>query len=604
MHLSRIFLGFNTIFRPTANNSIMERTHLSKSARYRLNIQIAKYLPIISWLKTYSRQDFDGDLFAGIITAILLVPQGIAYAMLAGLPAQMGLYASIIPPAIYAVLGTSRTLSVGPVSIAAIMVASALSLPDIKNLGDPAQSALILGAESGLMMLAMAMTNMGSMVNFISHPVLAGFTSGAAILIILSQLPPLAGLAQPSCGTDLNCYQHYVQGYNFQALAIGSIALAVLIFFGKPLNGLLKLANAPLSLVTAIIKCGPLLVVLLSTWVVIRLDLHSQHGLAVVGAIPSGFPLFTLNFFILEKWRVLLPSAAFIALIAYVESVAIAKVTANLRGEKIIPNQELTALGMANLVTAITGGMPVAGGFSRTMVNFSAGARTQMAMLIAALLLGIAVVYCSTWFADIPKTALSAIIIMAVFRLVRIRHIFHTWNYDRGDGIAELMTMVGVLLLGIEQGIALGIVLTIASQLRKASHPHIAVVGRVPKTEHYRNVNRHTVETWHHLLLVRIDESLTFANISFVEDYLTDELNRQPNIKHVVLIFTSVSDIDTTALEALESINEGIKARGKTLNIAEAKGPVMDKLSKTEFLELLKPGKVFFRTEDAAKELG
>ena len=582
----------------------MEKTHLSKSARYRLNFQLAKYLPIISWLKTYTRQDFDGDLFAGIITAILLVPQGIAYAMLAGLPAQMGLYASIIPPAIYAVLGTSRTLSVGPVSIAAIMVASALTLPEIKDLGDPAQSALILGAESGLMMLAMAMTNMGSLVNFISHPVLAGFTSGAAILIILSQLPPLAGLAQPLCGTDLNCYQHYVQGYNFQALALGSIALAVLIFFGKPLNGLLKITKTPLSLVTAITKCGPLLVVLLSTWVVIRLDLHRQHGLAVVGAIPSGFPPFTLNFFILEKWRVLLPSAAFIALIAYVESVAIAKVTANLRGEKIIPNQELTALGIANLAAAITGGMPVAGGFSRTMVNFSAGARTQMAMLIAALLLGIAVVYCSTWFADIPKTALSAIIIMAVFRLVRIRHIIHTWNYDRGDGIAELMTLVGVLLLGIEQGIALGIVLTIASQLRKASHPHIAVVGRVPKTEHYRNVNRHTVETWHHLLLVRIDESLTFANISFVEDYLIDELNRQPNIKHVVLIFTSVSDIDTTALEALGSINEGIKARGKTLNIAEAKGPVMDKLSKTEFLELLKPGKVFFRTEDAAKELG
>lgn len=574
------------------------------ASRYPLIHQLAKYLPIVSWLKSYSRQDFDGDLFAGIITAILLVPQGIAYAMLAGLPAQMGLYASIVPTAIYALLGTSRTLSVGPVSIAAIMIASALSIPEIKGLGDPAHSALILAAESGLIMLAMALTNMGSLVNFISHPVLAGFTSGAAILIIMSQLPPLSGLAQPACGMEISCYQHYVQGYNLETLALGGMALVVLVFFGKPLNALLKMTKMPLALVTAISKCGPLLVVFVSTWAVIRFDLHRQHGLPVVGAIPSGFPPFTVNFLNLEKWRLLLPSAAFIGLIAYVESVAIAKVTANLRGEKIIPNQELTALGVANLATALTGGMPVAGGFSRTMVNFSAGARTQMAMLIAAALLGIAVVYCSSWFVDIPKTALSAIIIIAVFRLVRIRHIIHTWNYDRGDGIAELMTLFGVLLLGIEEGIAVGIILTIASQLRKASHPHIAVVGRVPKTEHYRNVNRHTVETWHHLLLVRIDESLTFANINFVEDYLADELNRQPNIKHVVLIFTSVSDIDTTALEALESINEGIKASGRTLNIAEAKGPVMDKLRKTDFLELLKPGKVFFRTEDAAKQLG
>lgn len=582
----------------------MERTEPSMFAQYTLNTRLAKYLPIVSWLRTYSRQDLNGDLFAGIITAILLVPQGIAYAILAGLPAQMGLYASIIPPAVYALLGTSRSLSVGPVSIAAIMVASALALPEIKSLGNTTESALILGAESGVIMLVMALTNLGSLINFISHPVLAGFTSGAAVLIVLSQLPPLAGLPQPECGIDIACYANYLQSYNLQTLLMGIASVIVLVFFGKPLSSLLKMIGTPLSLATAISKCGPLVVVFLSTWAVVQLDLHDQHGLSVVGAIPSGLPPFSLNFLNVEKWRLLLPSAAFIGLIAYVESVAIAKVTANLRGEKIIPNQELTALGVANLATAFTGGMPVAGGFSRTMVNFSAGARTQMAMLIAAGLLAIAVVYCSSWFADIPKTALSAIIIIAVIRLVRIRHIIHTWNYDRGDGIAELVTLLGVLLLGIEQGIALGIVLTIASQLRKASHPHIAVVGRVPKTEHYRNVNRHVVETWHHLLLVRIDESLTFANINFVEDYLIDELNRQPNIKHVVLIFTSVSDIDTTALESLESINEFIKAAGKTLNIAEAKGPVMDKLSKTEFLELLKPGKVYFRTEDAARELG
>jgi sulfate permease, SulP family len=566
--------------------------------------QIAQYLPITDWLKTYTRQDFNSDIFAGIITAILLVPQGIAFAILAGLPPQMGLYASILPSACYVLLGTSRTLSVGPVSIAAIMIASALATPDIAALGDPVQSAVILAAESGLIMLLMAVLQMGGLVNFISHPVLAGFTSGAALLIIASQLPQLVGLKTPACGFDVVCYQQYLQSYNTATFILGIFSINLLIFFAYPLGTLLKKTNLPLTLVTSVSKCGPLLTIFLATLAVTRWDLQGQHGVALVGQVPSGFPSISINFVNFEKWRILFPSATFIALIAYVESVAIAKVTANLRGEKISPNQELIALGAANLVTAVSGGMVVAGGFSRTMVNFSAGAKTQMAMLIAAILLGLSVTFFSTWFANIPKAALAAIIIIAVFRLVRIRHIFHTWNYDRGDGIAELVTLLGVLVLGIEKGITLGIILTLTSQLRKASHPHIAVVGRIPKTEHYRNIKRHAVETWHHLLLVRIDESLTFANISYIEDYLADELNRQPNIKHVVLIFTSVSDIDATALEGLEKINQTIQQSGKTLNISEAKGPILDKLGKTDFLEQLKPGKVFFRTEDAAKELG
>lgn len=565
--------------------------------------RLAQFFPIIGWLKTYSRQDINDDLFAGVITAILLVPQGIAYAILAGLPPQLGLYASILPPIVYALLGTSRTLSVGPVSIAAIMIAGALTAPEISELGNPAQSALILSAESGLMMLVMALLRMGGLVNFISHPVLAGFTSGAALLIIGSQLPQLAGLKVPSCGVELDCYSRYVSGIDTATSLISIVSLGLLIFFGKPVTALLKKIGATLSLVTAISKCGPLLTVILATLAVNRFNLAEQH-VAVVGNVPSGFPELSADFIDWQKAHLLLPYAAFIALIAYVESVAIAKVTANLRGQKIIPNQELIALGVANMVASMSGGMPVAGGFSRTMVNFSAGARTQMAMLIAAGFLALAVIFFSPWFADIPKSALAAIILVAVFRLVRIKHIFHTWNYDRADGMAEVATLLGVVILGIEEGIALGIVLTIASHLRKTSQPHIAIVGRVPDTEHFRNIKRHSVETWHHLLLVRIDENLTFANISFIEDYLESELRRQPNTRHIVLIFTSVSDIDTTALEALELFNQSLQASGKTLNVSEAKGPVLDKLQKTDFIEQLKPGKVFFRTEDAVKELG
>ena len=567
-------------------------------------LRLTKLFPIIGWLKTYTRQNFNDDLFAGIITAILLVPQGIAYAILAGLPPQLGLYASILPPVVYALFGTSRTLSVGPVSIAAIMIASALTAPEVSALGNPVQSALILSAESGIIMLLMALLRMGGLVNFISHPVLTGFTSGASILIIANQLPLTLGLKSLSCGIEIGCYTDYLKTSNIITLLISLTAFGLLLFFGKPLTAVLKRAGIKLSLVTAISKCGPLLTVLLATLAVNYFNLAAQHNVAVVGQVPSGFPALSLNFINIEKWRILLPYAAFIALIAYVESVAIAKVTANFRGEKIVPNQELIALGAANLATAISGGMPVAGGFSRTMVNFSAGARTQMAMLIAAAILALSVIFFSSSFENIPKSALAAIILVAIFRLVRIKHIFHTWNYDRGDGLAELVTLLGVLLLGIEEGIILGIILTIASNLRKTSQPHIAVVGRVPETEHYRNIKRHSVETWHHLLLVRIDENITFANINYIEDYLAAELRRQPNIRHVVLIFTSVSDIDTTALEALENFNHALQASGKTLNIAEAKGPVLDKLQKTDFLEQLKPGKMFFCTEDAAKALG
>jgi SulP family sulfate permease len=564
---------------------------------------LTRLFPIVGWLKTYTRQEFNGDLFAGIITAILLVPQGIAYAILAGLPPQLGLYASILPPILYALFGTSRTLSVGPVSIAAIMIASALTAPEISDLGNPVQSALILSAESGIIMLLMALLRMGGLVNFISHPVLTGFTSGAALLIIGSQLPQLFGLKTPACGFDAACYSHYFSGLVPATLFIGFAALGLLLFFGRPLVFMLKQMGMRPSLITAISKCGPLLTVIMATLAVDYLNLPGQQNVAVIGQIPSGFPELRFNFASAGKWKLLLPYSGFIALIAYVESVAIAKVTANFRGEKITPNQELIALGAANIAASLSGGMPVAGGFSRTMVNFYAGARTQMAMLIAASILALAVIFFSPWFENIPKAALAAIILIAIFPLVRLKNILHTWDYDRGDGIAETVTLLGVLVLGIEEGITLGIILTIISHLRKTSQPHIAVVGRIPDTEHYRNIKRHSVQTWSDLLLLRIDESITFANINYIEDFINTELRRQPDIKHIVLIFTSVSDIDTTALEMLENLNHALQAAKKTLHIAEAKGPVLDKLEKTDFLKQLQPGKVFFRTEDAVKEL-
>jgi SulP family sulfate permease len=379
-------------------------------------------------------------------------------------------------------------------------------------------------------------------------------------------------------------------------------SLGLLLFFGKPLSFVLKKIGLSTALVTAISKCGALVTIVVTTLAVIHLNLTTVHHVSIVGEIPAGLPSLHIDFINFEKWKILAPSASFIALIAYVESVAIAKVVANLHGERINPNQELIALGFSNFATAISGGMPVAGGFSRTMVNFSAGARTQIAMVIAALILSFAVVFCSSWFQNIPKAALAVIILVAVVPLIKIKNIYHTWHYDKGDGIAELMTFLGVLTLGIEEGITLGIFLTFISHLRKTSKPHIAVVGRIPNTRHYRNINRHKVETWEHLLLMRIDESITFANINYIEEFIAQELKKSSKIKHLVLIFSSVSDIDMTALETLGQLSSQLKKESITLNIAEAKGFMLDKLQNSDFFNQLN-GQLFFDTETAIQTL-
>ncbi len=565
--------------------------------------RLTALFPCFDWLRDYKRTDFTSDLIAGIITAILLVPQGIAYAMLAGLPAQVGLYASILPPAIYALLGTSRTLSVGPVSIAAIMIASALTTPEIIGQGDPVTNAMILAAETGIILLLLSVFRMGTLVNFISHPVLVGFTSGAAILIMYSQLGHLFGIGKLGCGLNLQCYVDHLNHIKPIAMTIGLLSVAALIFFSKALPHLFERLNVNSLLATAISKSGPLLVVLAGAYIALKLSTGDGIISPTVGSVPAGLPDFSIDLIYSNTWQLLFPAAVFIALIAYVESIAIAKVTANLRRQRIKPNQELIALGSANLAASLTGGMPVAGGFSRTMVNFSAGAVTQMAMLIAAGLLACSVLFFTDVFEHILKTSLAAVILVAIAPLVKPNAILKYWRYDRSDAIAATVTLVGVLSMGIEQGLGLGIAITLLSYLWRTSRPHLAVVGEVANTEHFRNIERHDVETWPHMLLIRVDENLTFANAGYIENYIHYEVIQRPDLQHVVLIFASVSYIDTTGLEALENLQISLATNQITLHLAEVKGPVMDKLAQTSFVEKLTPGKVFFRTHEAVTEL-
>lgn len=564
------------------------------------------WLPLLSSLKNYGSDVFARDLIAGTITAILLVPQGIAYALLAGMPPQAGLYASILPPLIYALIGTSRVMAVGPVSVAAIMVASALSAPEIQGQGNYLSNALVLALESGLILLTMASLRMGTLVNFISHPVLTGFTGGAAILIIGSQVPALLGLPKFACANSpdfVRCAFRYLGESNLVSAALGFACLILLLLFNGPVPAwLIRIKLSP-AWVTAITKTGPLLVVILATLTVSGFALDQDYRVLTVGKVPSGLPQIDFRFLGADTWVLLLPSALFISLVAYVESVAIAKYVANLRRQRIDPNRELIALGLANILASVSSSMPVAGGFSRTMVNFAAGAQTQIASIITAALLAFSVMFFTPWFALIPKTTLAAIILLAIAPLIKFKAMAHILLLDRNDGIAAFATLSGVLLLGIEAGLSLGIVLTLLGYLWRTSRPHIAVVGRVPYTEHFRNVLRHAVETWPHLLLIRVDENLTFANSAFVEDFITAELVRRPKVRHIVLIATAISYVDTTAREMLENLSASLRASGITLHLSEVKGPVMDELERGLLLQQIRPGRVFFRTSEAIEAL-
>jgi len=565
----------------------------------------ARGIPALSWLRGYTRADFNADLIAGTITAILLVPQAMAYALLAGLPPQVGLYASVVAPIAYAFIGSSRTLSVGPVSVAAIMVATTLASAGLSGGGQDLSNALVLALEIGVILLAMAAMRLGAIVNFLSHPVLSGFTSGAAIVILLTQVAPLLGISAGPTTTSHEVFAAIVTNIHntkLATLAVGAASIVLLLLAENPLQRLLRRLSDQ-EWVGALARTGPLLVVLLATFAAVTLELDKTYGVSTVGTIPQGLANVDLGFLQQDTWIALLPSAALIAFIGYVESISIAKILANRRRQRINANQELAGLGAANIAAALTGGMPVAGGFGRTMVNYAAGARTQMASVITALLIGGTLLWLAEFFARLPKAALGAVIVVAVARLIDISTLRHAWRYQRSDAAVLLVTLASVLLLGIEVGLVNGILLSLVVYVWRGSRPHMAIVGRVPDTEHFRNINRHAVETWPSLALVRVDESLTFTNIGVVEDFIAAHIARQPEVKHVVLVCNAVNHIDSSALEALERLIASLREAGVTVHLAEVKGPVLDALARVDFSLHLAPGKVFFRTVDAVTAL-
>ncbi|MBE2220682.1 MAG: solute carrier family 26 protein [Anaerolineae bacterium] len=567
---------------------------------------LTKYVPLLSWGRSYQKEWLTGDLLAGLIVAIMLVPQGMAYALLAGLPAQVGLYASIFPLLIYGLLGSSRVLAVGPVAIVSIMVAGAVGAIAEPGTAVYLQMALTLAFLAGLIQALMGLFRLGFLVNFLSHPVLAGFTSAAAIVIGFSQLKHLLGLSTPQLDfiNTITYTSHHIAETNMTTLVIGLTGIIVLVYFKYALGGQLKRLGLPNHIRIPLTKSGPLVIVLLGTLAVLFLGLNQTASVKVVGEVPAGLPPLTIPSFDLSVWRTLLPTALTISFVGFMESFSVAKSLASKKRQHVESNQELFGLGMANLGAAFTGGYPVTGGFSRSVVNYEAGANTGLASIITAVLMALAVIFLTPLFYYLPQALLAAIILVAVVGLIDIKSFRHIWAYNKVDGISMIITFFSVLAVGIEAGILVGVAAAILLFVWRTSRPHVAIVGRMGNSQVYRNVLRHEVQTCPTAIAMRVDESLYFANTKYLEDTILAQVADNPEVNHLVLIATAVNFIDASALETLETLQAELRDSGVELHLAGIKGPVMDRLKQIGFVDHFGPQYIHFRTHDAMAAIG
>lgn len=561
--------------------------------------RLARHLPCLEWGKQYDKAAAAKDSLAALIVTLMLIPQSLAYAMLAGLPPVTGLYASILPLIAYTLFGTSRTLAVGPVAVVSLMTAAALGPLFTSGSAAYAGAALLLALMSGAVLLAMAVLRLGFLANFLSHPVISGFISASGILIALGQLKHILGISVAG-DNALQLLRGLIQGLpetHPPTLAIGTISLVFLFLVRSRLGRWLqRLGMAPRTAGT-LSKIGPVVALLLAIAAVSGFQLAAA-GVRVVGEVPQGLPSLSVPPLDLALILQLLPAAVLISLVGFVESVSVAQTLAAKRRERIEPNQELVALGGANIAAALSGGFPVTGGFARSVVNFDAGAQTPLAGALAAAGIGLTVLFFTPLFHNLPHAVLAATIIVAVLSLVDLTALTRTWRYSRQDTAAMAATMLGVLLIGVESGIIMGVGLSLLLFLWRTSQPHIAVVGQLPGSEHFRNIERFAVIQSPRVLSVRVDESLYFPNARFLEDRIAELLGQYPQAEHLVLMCPGVNLIDASALESLEAISARLHTAGVQLHLSEVKGPVMDRLRRTDFLEHF-GGQVFISQYEA-----
>jgi sulfate permease, SulP family len=551
-------------------------------------------LPILEWGRGYDRNTLTSDLMAALIVTVMLIPQGLAYALLAGLPPEVGLYASIAPLVLYAILGTSRVLAVGPVAVVSLMTASAIGQHAVAGSQEYWSVAITLAFMSGSMLLLMGVLRLGFLANFLSHPVISGFISASGLLIAASQMKIIMGVTSDSQNFIDLMLDLLSQIPNTHTLTF-TIGLTAIIFLAWSRVGL-KPKSADI-----ITKSAPVAVIALTdllTWIF----QWQVQGLKIVGTVPQGFPPLSVPLWDLALWKELAVPALLISVVGFVESVSVGQTLAAKRRQRIEPDQELVALGASNLSSALTGGFPVTGGFSRSVVNFDSGAKTPAAGAFTAIGIASASLLLTPALFYLPQAVLSATIIVTVMSLVDFSSLKRTWAFSKTDFIGVLTTLLATLSVSIEIGLMVGVVVSLALFLYKASRPHIAEVGLVPGTEHFRNIRRHSVLASPRVVSLRVDESLYFANSRALEDRVNDAVANAPDVEHIVLQCSAINDIDSTALESLETIERRLRDSGISLHLTEVKGPVMDHLKDTSFLQGLS-GKVFLTHYQAIREL-
>ena len=564
---------------------------------------LARYLPILDWGRSYNRDAFSNDMIAAVIVTIMLVPQSLAYALLAGLPPEAGIYASIVPIVLYAIFGTSRALAVGPVAVVSLMTAAAIGNVAESGTMGYAMAALTLAALSGAILLVMGVLRLGFLANFLSHPVIAGFITASGILIAASQLGHILGIKTHGHTLPelLMSLLHGLGEMNLYTLVIGAGATGFLFWVRKGLKPLLRGLGVSPKLADVATKAGPVAAVVATTVAVWGFGL-AERGVKIVGDVPQSLLPLTMPDFSPDLiWALFVP-ALLISIIGFVESISVAQTLAAKKRQRITPDQELIGLGAANIGAAFTGGFPVTGGFSRSVVNFDAGAETPAAGAFTAVGLAIAAVALTPLVYFLPKATLAATIIVAVLSLVDLGILKRAWGYSKKDFMAVATTIALTLGFGVEIGVSAGVILSILLYLYKTSRPHIAEVGLVEGTQHFRNIKRHAVRTEASLLTIRIDESLYFANARYLEDHLYNRVLQDCPVRNVVLMFSAVNEVDMSALESLEAINTRLGEIGIKLHLSEVKGPVMDRLKRSHFLDEL-TGEVFLSQYDAMAAL-
>ena len=563
--------------------------------------RLSKILPIFDWGRTYNQLTFTNDLVAAVIVTVMLIPQSLAYALLAGLPPEMGLYASILPIVLYAIFGTSRVLAVGPVAVVSLLTAAAVGKIAIPGTPEYIAAAITLAFMSGIILLGLGLFRLGFLANFLSHPVITGFVTASGIIIAASQMKHIFGVNADGhnileIATSL---RESIIELNWITLLIGSLTTVFLLWVRKGFLPLLLKIGLNQRVSDIFAKAGPIIAIVATTLIAWSFSL-TERGVKVVGEVPQGLPPISLPSFSMDIWTSLIGSAILMSLIGFIESISIARTLAATKRQRIDPNQELIGLGAANVGASFTSGFPVTGGFSRSVVNYDAGAETPAAGAFTAIGLGVASIFLTTLIFYLPKATLAATIIVAVLALVDFSILKKTWIYSKADFAAVAATMSVTLIMGVELGVIAGVLISILSHVYKSSRPHIAIVGQIPGTEHYRNVLRHDVLVNPQVLTIRVDESLYFANTRFLEDRIYSEVAKQSEIKHVILMCSAVNAIDMSALESLELINERLKLGGIKFHLSEVKGPVMDKLEGTSLLTHLS-GDIFLSQHQTKK---